>query len=187
MNTHGNARSTASKASIRDAMLALLEESTLDKISVQDIVKKAGVNRSTFYAHYLDIHDLMEKMEREMVTPLTTEMYAEGSSADTIFSADALMKLIAYFRANRVFYRIFFTTSTTSKLIQEAAIYVRQRFIEPQLEKANQFTREEYAFQFEFAMSGFLGVICKWLDGGCVEPDSTVAGVLQKMIWKCLA
>lgn len=72
-------------------------------------------------------------------------------------------------------------------MIQDTAAYVKQRFVVPQLEKAHQFTREEYALQFEFCMAGFIGVISKWLNGGCVEPDDVLAGVLEKLIWKCLA
>lgn len=186
MNTFGNARSTASKTAIREAMLELLGEKNINKISVQDIVTRAGVNRSTFYAHYQDIGDLMEKIEEDMAGPLSSEMYADGATADTIFGLTELSRMVAYFRENRIFYATFFLTSSESRIVQESAHLMRHRFIEPQLQKANQFTKEEYDFQFEFCTSGFFGVICKWLDGNCAEPDVVVAGALNKLFMKCL-
>ena len=37
---------------IRDAFLLILKEKDLNKISVSDIIKRAGIVRSTFYNHY---------------------------------------------------------------------------------------------------------------------------------------
>jgi AcrR family transcriptional regulator len=36
----------------------LVTERDLRQISVADLTKRAGVNRSTFYEHYVDVHDL---------------------------------------------------------------------------------------------------------------------------------
>ena len=41
-----------------DAMMALLHEKSFDRITVQDVLDRAGVGRATFYAHYRDKHDL---------------------------------------------------------------------------------------------------------------------------------
>ena len=41
-----------------DALVALLHERNFDDISVQDVLDRAGVGRSTFYVHYRDKNDL---------------------------------------------------------------------------------------------------------------------------------
>lgn len=40
------------KACIMESLLLLLQEKSLEEISVKEIVEKAGVNRSTYYRHF---------------------------------------------------------------------------------------------------------------------------------------
>ena len=64
-------RAQLTTACIRQAFTMLLEEKPIQRISVTELCRKAGVNRSTFYAHYQDIYDLLDKIEEEMLEELT--------------------------------------------------------------------------------------------------------------------
>ena len=44
-----------------EALIALLEEKDLGYITVKEICRQAGVNRSTFYLHYETIADLVDE------------------------------------------------------------------------------------------------------------------------------
>ena len=48
------------KAAIADTFMELLQEHTIDHITVKDLAEKCGINRQTFYYHFADIYDLME-------------------------------------------------------------------------------------------------------------------------------
>lgn len=54
-----------SRELIRKAYLALVQEKKEEKITVTDIVRKAGINRSTFYAHYPDVQGVVESFQDE--------------------------------------------------------------------------------------------------------------------------
>ncbi len=54
-----NRRTRRTRQFLRDAFLSLLKEKRYEDISVQDIIKRADVARSTFYAHYVDKEDLL--------------------------------------------------------------------------------------------------------------------------------
>ena len=56
-----------SRKMIRNAFLDLLKEKNINKITVTDIVNKADLNRSTFYAHYMDVRAITEEMENEVI------------------------------------------------------------------------------------------------------------------------
>jgi|LGOV01.1.fsa_nt_gb AcrR family transcriptional regulator len=53
------------KSSIRKAFYELMKEKKFDKITVQDIADRAFINRNTFYLHYMDKDDLLEKISGE--------------------------------------------------------------------------------------------------------------------------
>lgn len=50
------------KALIKKTFLELAEKKPAEKISVSEICEKANINRGTFYYHYLDVPDLIDKL-----------------------------------------------------------------------------------------------------------------------------
>ena len=49
------------KQVILEALVTLIEEKGIDAVTVKDITRKANINRGTFYLHYQDKTDLLEK------------------------------------------------------------------------------------------------------------------------------
>jgi AcrR family transcriptional regulator len=52
-------RSRRTQQALMEALLELLAVKNYDEISINDIVERANVGRSTFYAHYQDKDDLL--------------------------------------------------------------------------------------------------------------------------------
>lgn len=62
-----NRNARRSRQMIREAFEALLKEKGFHKITVTDIVARADLNRSTFYAHYPDIYGIVDEMQDEII------------------------------------------------------------------------------------------------------------------------
>lgn len=58
--------SIRSRRMIREAFMELLYEKEFDKITVSDIVRRADLNHSTFYAHYPDIQGVVEEIQDDI-------------------------------------------------------------------------------------------------------------------------
>src|SRR5262245_23633686 len=58
-NTKADRRSRRTRQLVHTALIELMLERRYDEITVQDIIDRANVGRSTFYAHYLDKEDLL--------------------------------------------------------------------------------------------------------------------------------
>ena len=60
-------RIVRTKKEILNALTLLLEQKTIDEITVKEITDLAGINRGTFYLHYVDKYDLMEKSVNQLI------------------------------------------------------------------------------------------------------------------------
>lgn len=62
-----NRNARRSRQMIRSAFEQLLKEKGFHRITVTDIVARADLNRSTFYAHYPDIFGIVDEMQEEII------------------------------------------------------------------------------------------------------------------------
>jgi AcrR family transcriptional regulator len=65
-----------SRQMIRTAFMQLLEEKPFEKITATDIIQRADINRSTFYAHYPDARGIMDEIVGEL-TQMFSNMLSE--------------------------------------------------------------------------------------------------------------
>lgn len=73
MDSTGKAEYRSARRSrklIRRAFMELSSEIPLRKITVSDIVRRADINRGTFYAHYADVRALVEQIEEELIAKM---------------------------------------------------------------------------------------------------------------------
>ncbi|OQR57168.1 TetR/AcrR family transcriptional regulator [Bacillus sp. CDB3] len=55
---------------IKNTFIQLIEEVGFEKVNVRKLIERAEVNRSTFYLHYQDKYDLLNKIEEELLEGL---------------------------------------------------------------------------------------------------------------------
>ena len=66
-------RAERSKAALKKAFLALFQTKEPEEITVVELCQKAGVNRSTFYAHY----DYMDRLIREVLWESVAQVFSD--------------------------------------------------------------------------------------------------------------
>ena len=59
-----------SRQLLRSALIVLLKEKNINKISVREICDAAEINRTTFYKHYGNPYDLLEDIENSLCAVL---------------------------------------------------------------------------------------------------------------------
>ncbi|WP_327723513.1 TetR/AcrR family transcriptional regulator [Streptomyces europaeiscabiei] len=83
-------------AALQGALIKLVEEQELGQISVADVAEQAGVNRTTFYDHYRDVHELAEAACTSTIDTLIESLPApDPSPADP--DAEPARSLVAFF------------------------------------------------------------------------------------------
>ncbi|MCD7891507.1 MAG: TetR/AcrR family transcriptional regulator C-terminal domain-containing protein [Ruminococcus sp.] len=62
-----NQRISISKRLLKEALLKLLNYKDISKISITELCREAGINRSTFYRYYNVPQDLLVDIEKELI------------------------------------------------------------------------------------------------------------------------
>ncbi len=78
------------------------EKKSIDKISVTELVKRAGIHRGTFYSHYDDIYGVAEDFENELLRD-----FFDNTKLSSINDIDQFIdSFFDYIRQNEYYYRM---------------------------------------------------------------------------------
>lgn len=176
------------KKMIRSALAELIEEKGFSNISVTDLTQRADINRGTFYLHYIDKYDLLEKIENEIIQEI--EEKTKYSDSVNMMNIDAvneplpfMVKLFEYFRENSVIIKAILgpkgdpTFERKIKKFIETNLFEKQKLKNFNIDEA--VISEEYFIQY--ILSADLGVIKHWLEKNMKESPNEMALTLARM------
>lgn len=167
MNTPNNKRKKESMERIEKVFIEMLQTKKLSEISVSDICKLAGLNRTTFYANYTDIYGLADairdKLENE-VSDLYREEVTQG------FNSNDYLKLFQHIKDNQIFYKTYFKLGYDNnyKIFRYDTNLAREHF-------QNKFIE----YHMEFFKAGITQIIKLWLKSGCKESPEDMAEIIK--------
>lgn len=119
------AKSDITKKRVEDALLDILEEKSIDEITVGEFIEYANVSRSTFYRYYHDIYDVYDSMLEKFATKcvrcvelildnkITAGDMAENVSADWQMKNNSIFTIVDYKFFHQVVYSDMKTTVLT--------------------------------------------------------------------------
>ena len=80
-----DARVRRTRDALGDALVALMQEKPFDSITVQDVLDRAQVGRSTFYSHFSDKDDLLMSDADEFFESIAMALSVHGDKSDRVF------------------------------------------------------------------------------------------------------
>jgi len=154
-----------SRKLIRQAFLELLKEKNFEKITVTDIVKRADINRSTFYAHYPDVMGLIDEIQDEVLT-FTEQYLKKVSFADLLENPAPYLQLIVKMtRENEELYRLLSNSNVAIRQMENMKKLLAERIISTVEVPAHYKDSFQFEFAVRFFLGGFIDVYKQWLEG----------------------
>lgn len=163
---------------MQTAMLELMKHTKFKKITVKKICEKAVVNRSTFYAHFIDIYDMLDKMEQELRKELLASY--NNQKENSIFSEASLIRFLEHIKKHKYFYKIVLQTRTSFPL--EQGYKPLWEIIEPRCKKAGIIDDKEIMYYFINFQAGFTMILKHWVDTDCNINETEVAAIIRNCI-----
>jgi AcrR family transcriptional regulator len=102
-------RVVRTRQQLRAALVSLIEEKGFDALTVQDITDRAELNRATFYLHYRDKQDLLEKSLRDAIDELMADLGASTAEQGQLIGDETPRPIKAVFEhvaQHAHFYRV---------------------------------------------------------------------------------
>lgn len=165
MNTPNNKKRKASIEKIEKTFLQLIQKKNIDEITVSTICEISGLNRSTFYANYVDIYDLAEKVKQQMEIEFAKFQLSNNSKQNP----DGYLNMFRYIKDNQIFFKTYFKLESISMSlptqynIELAEKYYDNKFID---------------YHIEFFRAGLNAIIKKWLNNGCLESPEEINEII---------
>lgn len=123
------------KHSICNAFIELRSHKTLERITVKELCELAQINKSTFYAHYVDIYDLSEKIESDIISTVIRNL---GNIEDALLNPSAFShKLSLEYTAQNALISIIFSGSRREQLPQKLQAAIKEQVFAKFPEYAN--------------------------------------------------
>lgn len=183
VNTKNNARWRENERRMETELLALLRDKSIEHITVKEICERAHVNRSTFYAHFTDIYDMLEQMESHLHEELMAAYKRLGGAGHMIFTS---IVFLHHVRDHQFFYRSVLRTRRDFP-IEQGFDEMMEEVVRPRCASAGVTDEAEVLYYFTAFQAAFTMVLRRWVEDGCRENAETMATVLRNCvpaIWK---
>lgn len=160
-----------SRRLIRAAFVNLMHEKPFDKITATDIINRAEINRSTFYAHYPDVKAVVGEITGEILLRFR-ELLSELDLSTFFDNPNAIVKNVSeLLYENLELYRLMGqSTMATEHLEQMKKLLIHQIMDAPNLPKSYQYDLENQ-LRIRLLMNGIVDTYRQWLNG---EIDCTL-------------
>lgn len=180
MNKKNNQRSRNTDELIVRTTFAMMTEKkkTVDRITVREICEQTGINRSTFYAHYQDVYDVVEKVEQAMAVQLTRsflDKLEEGGRLDECYT-----EMFRFIRDYQEFYRLYFSSFHRSEAIGIAWSLLKDRLEGIDFRAFGYKSQEELAYHGEFFVFGLTAMMRRWVERDCPESPEEMLEILKR-------
>ena len=165
MNTPNNKRKRDSQEKIEKTFLQLIQKKNITEISVSTICEIAKLNRSTFYANYIDVYDLVEKVKTRMADEFAEFQISQNSEQNPT----GYLNMFKHIKENQIFFKTYFKLEDIS--LSPITQY--------NIEMANTFYNNEHIdYHIAFFRAGLNAIIKKWLNNDCKESPEEMVEII---------
>ena len=178
-----DARVRRTRDALGDALVALMQEKPFDTITVQDVLDRAKVGRSTFYAHYSDKDDLLMSDAEEFFESLSMALSVRGDKSDRVFP---VREFFSHITEAKQFVDALMASGKFHDNMELAhglfARGIERRLSElPRGQRISAAERPAIAFAHAGAL---LSLLTWWVDRGMRQPPEEMDQLFHKMVWR---
>ncbi len=178
MNKKEDRRVLYTKMFLREALLDLMSEKPVDRITPTELCRRANINRNTFYSHYYSVRELLQSIEDELkdeiISAVSTKLQAGNVSV-------LLCEICEMIYKKKDLYRVLLSEYGDTKFLEDLIETVKDFVIEDWLKKGMKMDESTCDLVFKFFVDGSLSLIRHWAQNDMVQLPQEIAGLIDKL------
>jgi AcrR family transcriptional regulator len=178
-------RARRTRDRLGSAFVALIHEKPIEDVTVQDVLNRAAVGRSTFYLHFRDKNDLLLSQLEVFLETMSTLLSVRKEVSRRVVP---VAEMFEHIESQRKFYRILANAGRLNDFFDLAQGFFA-RGIEDRLRESRRLPRipqGEMAARACALAGGLLSLLRWWLDRGAKEPPGEMDELFHRMVWNGL-
>ncbi|SET53914.1 DNA-binding transcriptional regulator, AcrR family [Salinibacillus kushneri] len=177
MNKKLDRRKKYTRKVLKESFIKLLAEKSISSITVKEICEMADINRSTFYTHYSDHYDLLDKIEEEITKDLSQYLNSYTFTIDEE-SLQMTQKLLEYITRNKFMFQTLLNKNG-DPTFEQKLMEIAQSFMMKNWKTFNQVEEEQSRYLSTFVVSGAINVIKEWIEGDMGQTPKEMAVMIN--------
>lgn len=174
-----------SRQLINSALADLLQEKELEKITVTDIVRRAGINRGTFYAHYVNVPDVLQHLIDQTFSALREEVFESPPDRLSEYPRALFQCIQLVLEKDMTFYQKVINSSAYL-LMQKRLLGMIVEYLSRFENKIGFGGHEQYILMLHFCAGGIASLYQEWFAGkihlSLSELTDRATHLLQKVL-----
>lgn len=182
MDKRTDLRIQRTQKAIIDAFYELLEEKHFSAITIIDICQRALINRGTFYTHFQDKYQLLEKCVYDMMMALDEEVdRVHGDSDMVVYYSDMFDVAIAFLESNRRHIKTIITKADSNLVFNKVHEIIKQNIMK-KVGRLPSKTRVPLEVLAEFFAGGLIQVVKWWITEDPIYPAEQIKLHLYNLV-----
>jgi len=144
---------------ILEAFWELYKVKGFSNTTVKDVIKKAGYNRSTFYDYFVDLEDVLTKIEESVIPSIDTMPPIESENMNIGMPID---DYVEFFKQHQEYYVVLLGENGDPRFVSKLKHSIKQSlFNHMPVKEFMDSVRTDYII--EYMLSGMIGILVYWL------------------------
>lgn len=173
------------KMVLKESFIKLLEKKDISQITIKEICEDADINRATFYAHYSDQHDLLRKIENELLDNVREHLKEFDQQDNSMNAVNVAEKIFEYIKENAKLCKLLLSERGDFGFQKRVMMLVYDKII-TDLTVHNKISKEDAEYIYYFTITGCVGIVQKWLDEDLKKSSRFMAEMVITLTMKSM-
>lgn len=157
-----NQRIALTKRLLKESLIRLMKNKNIQNISISELCKDAGINRTTFYNHYYTPYGVLKEIEENMIDDMQNILKDKTEQNDWTFKARVEV-ICNYLKSNSETAKLLFKNNSTESEFTNRLFQIPKEYLGNYKYFSDDYDQTSQFLITSFLKSGIYNLVQSWL------------------------